>query len=262
QAMKNRRLQGYEPVEVDGGWALRPTEQPTQAEGKPAAKPKQEKAKTQRAAQRASEPREMEYDGGYWRPKDRKPLLPGDVFRTSSGRVTTPYPKQKRERFHSQWLIDNAVAEAEARGDKFNAKIFRATTIFKDGTMATGDYDALNEYLFGQQPPVVPSILKPLSAKRGAEERTQKGEESTKQQVARTEQEAPLDEQPATQTQAEETEEKTAVTEPSDGVVPHFETYDDANDWIERRAKELGISRRAFGSTDEYKAIYPQIEAL
>src|SRR5690606_36042763 len=23
QAMKNRRLQGYEPVEVDGGWALR-----------------------------------------------------------------------------------------------------------------------------------------------------------------------------------------------------------------------------------------------
>src|SRR5690606_19337269 len=169
-------------------------------------------AKPQRAAQRAYEPREMEYDGGYWRPKDRKPLLPGDVFRTSSGRVTTPYPKQKRERFHSQWLIDNAVAEAEARGDKFNAKAFRATTIFKDGTMADGDYDALNEYLFGQQPPVVPSILKPLSAKRGAEERTQKGEESTKQQVARTEQEAPLDEQPATQTQAEETEEKTAVT--------------------------------------------------
>src|SRR5690606_32904553 len=71
-----------------------------------------------------------------------------------------------------------------------------------------------------------------------------------------------IDEQPATQTQTEETEEKTAVTEPSDGVVPHFETYDDANDWIERRAKELGISRRAFGSTDEYKAIYPQIEAL
>lgn len=29
QASKNRRLKGYEPVEVDGGWALRPTEQPT-----------------------------------------------------------------------------------------------------------------------------------------------------------------------------------------------------------------------------------------
>lgn len=44
--------------------------------------------------------------------------------------------------------------------------------------------------------------------------------------------------------------------------MPHFETYDDANDWIERRAKDLGMSRRAFSSTDEYKAIYPQIEAL
>src|SRR5690606_32759753 len=94
QAMKNRRLQGYEPVRVEGGWALAPIGAAPASGGDSIEARGQEPgasqeviqeadtapAKPQMAAQRASEPREMEYDGGYWRPKDRKPLLPGDVF--------------------------------------------------------------------------------------------------------------------------------------------------------------------------------------
>ena len=155
-------------------------------------------AKPPRAAQRASEPREMTEEG---RAKDGGPIMPGDTFRTLSGRVTTPYPKQKGERYASQWLIDNAAEEAESRGDDFNARIFRSTSMLRGGILTDADRESMLMYLFGEQPQVVPSILKPLSAKRGAEERAQKGEESTKQQVARTEQEAPQDEQPATQTQ-------------------------------------------------------------
>jgi len=103
----------------------------------------------------------MDYTG---RPLDKQPIRPGDVFRTASGRVTTPYPKQKSEKYASQWLIDNATAEAKSRGDEFNARGFAATTLLKGGYLTDADRDGMLEYLFGQQPPVVPSILKPLSA--------------------------------------------------------------------------------------------------
>ena len=43
---------------------------------------------------------------------------------------------------------------------------------------------------------------------------------------------------------------------------PLFENYGDTLAWMEERAKALGISKRAFSATDEYKAIYPQIKAL
>lgn len=99
----------------------------------------------------------------FGQPQDRKPILPGDVFQTSSGRVTTAYPKQKSAKFFSQWMIDNAVAEAEARGDDFNTLIFKRTRLLPKGHMTTGDSDSMIMYLFGQQPKVVPSILKPLT---------------------------------------------------------------------------------------------------
>lgn len=106
------------------------------------------------------------------RAKDGGPIMPGDTFRTLSGRVTTPYPKQKSERYASQWLIDNAVEEAESRGDDFNALIFRSTSMLRGGILTDADRESMLMYLFGEQPQVVPSILKPLSAKRGDEERT------------------------------------------------------------------------------------------
>lgn len=125
-------------------------------------KPKTEKeAKAKRSASTAA-PREMTDEG---RAKDGQPINGGDVFLTSSGRSTTPYPKQKQEKYASQWLIDNAVAEAESRGDSFNAAPFKATNPGKNGSLIMADREGMLMYLFGEQPNVVPSITKPLVAK-------------------------------------------------------------------------------------------------
>lgn len=108
-----------------------------------------------------NQPRTLDADG---RVNDGKGgIQPGDRFRTSSGRVTTPYPKARSNKAQHQWLIDNAVVEAQARGDKYNANIFSGTTLLRDGSLTTADGDSLNQYLFGEQPSVVPSILKPLN---------------------------------------------------------------------------------------------------
>lgn len=126
---------------------------------KKAIKPKTEKeAKAKRAAAAV---REMTEEG---RAKDGKPLNPGDLFRTLSGRTTTPYPKQKGERYASEWLIENAKAEAQARGDDFNATGFGAVKTLKGGSLTASDHDSMLMYLFGKQPAVVPSILKPLTS--------------------------------------------------------------------------------------------------
>jgi hypothetical protein len=102
------------------------------------------------------------------RASDGKPINGGDTFATSSGRTTTPYPKQKGEKYASQWLINNATEEARARGDNFNAPIFSATTTMKNGSLTTADRDGMLSYLFGQQPAVLPPITRPLTAPASA----------------------------------------------------------------------------------------------
>lgn len=144
QAMKNRRLQGYQPVQVGEGWGLSPSADQPAPKAKPSA---------------TSAVREMTEEG---RAKDGGPIMPGDKFRTLSGRETAPYPKQKGEKYASQWLVDNATAEAESRGDNFNARTFRSTSIQKGGGLTAADRESMLMYLFGEQPQVVPSILKPL----------------------------------------------------------------------------------------------------
>ena len=94
------------------------------------------------------------------RRKDGGPIMPGHQFVTSSGRLTTPYPKQKSERYASQWLIDNAVDEAKSRGDRFNSTIFASYKPLKDGTLSTADREGMLMYLYGEQPAVVRSIFK------------------------------------------------------------------------------------------------------
>lgn len=131
-------------IEVEGGWGF--VESVQNAES------------VQNGAE--SNTRTMTEDG---RAADGKALKHGDVFRTSSGRTTTPFPKQKSQKYISRWLIDNAVAEAEARGDTFNAPAFKATTINKQGGLTPADGDSLNMYLFGEQPAVVPPVTRPLS---------------------------------------------------------------------------------------------------
>lgn len=122
--------------------------------------------------------RTLDEDG---RASDGKPIMPGDVFATKSGRTTTPYPKQRSEKFASQWLIDNAVAEAESRGDKFNATSFRGEQAGRDGQLPPATRDSMLMYLFGWQPPIAPSILRPLAGggpQPAVERRTEQTEEA------------------------------------------------------------------------------------
>lgn len=84
------------------------------------------------------------------RAKDGKSIKAGEQFQTVTNRETTPYPKQKSERYASQWLIDNAVAEAEARGNKFAARQFANTDIQKGGYLLQADQEGIHQYLFDE----------------------------------------------------------------------------------------------------------------
>jgi len=94
-------------------------------------------------------------------------LTAGESVLTSSGRTTTPFPKlafgtnrkaTATVKRVDAWLRDNAIAEAEARGDTFNAPIFRHSNPV---AMQVAEKDGMEEYLFGEQPPIVRSIFGP-----------------------------------------------------------------------------------------------------
>lgn len=97
----------------------------------------------------------------------------GETVFTSSGRTSTPFPKidmstsRKADSTSArveQWLIDNAIEEAKSRGDDFNLRQFvDDKRIFQNsGSIPQASKDGMELYLFGEQPKVVPSILKPL----------------------------------------------------------------------------------------------------
>lgn len=76
-----------------------------------------------------------------------------DVAITITGRQTTPFPKVNIGSERSikntikrvdRWLIENALAEAEARGDDYNATIFRE----KIHNLQQADKDHAYSYLF------------------------------------------------------------------------------------------------------------------
>jgi len=103
-------------------------------------------------------------------------LSPGEVVRTSSGRETSPFPNfngkdgaigRQGEAKVTQWLIKNAYNEALHRLDEFNSGQFLNDIGRNDVPQASKD--AAEEYLFGKQPAVVPSILKPLNQGSKAE---------------------------------------------------------------------------------------------
>lgn len=96
-------------------------------------------------------------------------LSSGEVVLTASGRATTPFPKvsmgtdrktMNTVRAVDRWLLENAAAEARSRGDDTNARVFEADAGAK--SISPASKDSAEEYLFGEQPPVLPSILKPL----------------------------------------------------------------------------------------------------
>ena len=94
----------------------------------------------------------------------------GDVVQTATGRETTPVPNvaggtdrkaANAVRRLDAWLIENAQAEAKARGDDFNGPVFDQMEPKK---LSPSDRETLNEYLFGdEQPPILQSPFKELS---------------------------------------------------------------------------------------------------
>lgn len=96
-------------------------------------------------------------------------LAAGEVVTDQFGNATTPFPKidtstnRKAEntlRAVNRWLVDNALAAAQKRGDQFNERQFQAINLLN---ISQADKDSAEQYLFGDQAPaVVPSILKPL----------------------------------------------------------------------------------------------------
>ena len=101
-------------------------------------------------------------------------LSSGEVVLTSSGHETSPFPKITTgtnrkmnvalKRVDS-WLRENAIAEAKSRGDEWNARQFESEN---PKNIPQASKDSMENYLFGQQPKVVPSILKDLTTPKEA----------------------------------------------------------------------------------------------
>ena len=97
-------------------------------------------------------------------------LSSGEVVLSASGRRLSPFPTIKvdsnRKALNTLkrvdvWLIENALAEARARGDDFNALPFAQVLAGK--VISQADKDWAEEYLFGEQPVILSSFLKPLA---------------------------------------------------------------------------------------------------
>ncbi len=114
-------------------------------------------------------------------------LSAGEIVSTASGRETTPFPKfmAKSGRMISSkavdvWLMQNALDEALSRGDEFNARQFEQNK----AKPSQSDKDSAEEYLFGQQPDVPRSVLKPLNPNAAPQQEGGKQQsEGGKQQV-------------------------------------------------------------------------------
>ncbi|WP_147707790.1 hypothetical protein [Microvirga massiliensis] len=97
-------------------------------------------------------------------------LRAGDVVLTATGRETTSFPKidvtSDRKATNtlkrvSLWLMDNAIAEAESRGDDFNLRMFEACRT----KPSQADRDSAEHYLFDPAcvQIVPPLILRPVT---------------------------------------------------------------------------------------------------
>jgi len=86
----------------------------------------------------------------------------GDIVLTLSGRKTSPFPKVTPRTLKKvdKWLLQNAYDEAVARGDNFNAVVFKSDLECKSIPQASKDSAEI--YLFEWQPVVQPSILKAM----------------------------------------------------------------------------------------------------
>jgi hypothetical protein len=99
------------------------------------------------AAKLTSEAAKRERESGK---PEKIPLLEGDVFETTTGRHTGPFPKfYKRtsltEKRLREWLKAEAIAEAKSRNDEFNLLQFERLDV---NNWSPADGDSVNQYLF------------------------------------------------------------------------------------------------------------------
>lgn len=82
-------------------------------------------------------------------------LASGQVVLTGTGRPTTPFPRidisSERRAANTvkrvqAWLIGNALAEAQARGDTWMVRQLGCVDL---GNLSTADMDSAHLYLFG-----------------------------------------------------------------------------------------------------------------
>lgn len=82
-------------------------------------------------------------------------LAQGETVVTESGRTTTPFPKvdvstERKTKATLKrveaWLLENAIAEAKARGDEFNLLQFEGETA---GKLPPATKEGIHLYLFG-----------------------------------------------------------------------------------------------------------------
>lgn len=95
----------------------------------------------------------------------------GEIVLTTTQRKTTPFPQiktgprntSKTVKNAEHWLMDNAIAEAESRGDEFNLRQFMANR----DKPSQADKDSAEYYLFDPDfiQPVPKSFTKPLMTK-------------------------------------------------------------------------------------------------
>lgn len=115
------------------------------------------------------------------RADDGKAIMPGDVFLTATDRQTTPYPKQKSAKAANQWLIDNAVAEARARGNKTAERNFLSASATN---FTPADRDSMMLYLadaFDAKAPEPKAPTKDLSKYPSKEELLERWKEIGRQ---------------------------------------------------------------------------------
>jgi hypothetical protein len=79
---------------------------------------------------------------------DGLPISGGMTFETVTGRQTTPFPKQKSEKYASKWLKHNATTEAKIRCDISAEAQFTFAKLRKGGFLTDADRESMTDYLF------------------------------------------------------------------------------------------------------------------
>ena len=80
-------------------------------------------------------------------------IKPGDVFITSYGKLTKPYPKKKSSRYTTEWLVNEAIEEAKRQNNDFllfqleNISFLKETKNILE--LTTADSVFINQFLFG-----------------------------------------------------------------------------------------------------------------